>query len=496
MPLSILDATVAAFSASAAVWYYGPDTFNASPHLIKDLQRSLESTLVFFPHLAGQLQWTDYNPALGHSHRYRRLEIAYGSATDPGVEFVSAQPSLCFSDFIPKYAERRAGSGMSWDCSGQPSEDFLSSTPLALSGLGTFKGLPCLTIQVTAFKHGGVAVGIAFSHSLADATSLSHFVRGWASVNKAMMGGNAIPHITCMFDPQKLDRMAADDIDAEFPDETIIAAARTLPMHRYDQGIPEPARDLQPPLQKLSPATPLPENEWDSSVPVSRRILYFTGSEINYLWTCANKASDMHSSQPLNISRHDALVSHIWMLINRARGMEKDTRPVYLDYSFGFRSRVSPPLPPSFFGSPLMNAAVEGTGEALCRPDALPAVSRMVRATIEKFNSSTVSFLLHDAAFEASPQRLWQAFLGKRHVLLTTWVHTSMCQIDLLNTGHTATHVEAIMPKLDGLVQIMESCPPDQAISDDILQEGWYKNGADVMINITTEAMEHLFIVQ
>jgi len=60
----------------------------------------------------------------------------------------------------------------------------------------------------------------------------------------------------------------------------------------------------------------------------------------------------------------------------------------------------------------LMNAALKATGKELCQQDALPTIARIVRSTMAKFDINTIPLLLHDAAFEASPQRLWQAFLG------------------------------------------------------------------------------------
>jgi len=40
----------------------------------------------------------------------------------------------------------------------------------------------------------------------------------------------------------------------------------------------------------------------------------------------------------------------------------------------------------------------------------------------------------------------------------------------------------------------MEACPSDQLVSDDHLQESWYKHGANVMINITEKAMDRLLV--
>ncbi|CAA6655489.1 unnamed protein product [Spirodela intermedia] len=58
--------------------------------------------------------------------------------------------------------------------------------PPLLSGTGT--GWPLLALQVTLFPDTGVALGITISHSVADGTTSSNFLKAWAAACRLGMG--------------------------------------------------------------------------------------------------------------------------------------------------------------------------------------------------------------------------------------------------------------------------------------------------------------------
>lgn len=103
------------------------------------------------------------------------------------------------------------------------------------------------------------------------------------------------------------------------------------------------------------------------------------------------------------------------------------------------------------------------------------------------FTAEAVRYHLHDLAFEVAPQRLWRACLGREHVLLTTWVHAGVYEVDFGVGG--PRYVEALMPSCDGLVEVMEA--------GDVRNEGgvrrdWISEGFDVSVYLEEEAMERL----
>ena len=54
-----------------------------------------------------------------------------------------------------------------------------------------------------------------------------------------------------------------------------------------------------------------------------------------------------------------------------------------------------------------------------------------VRSSVARFNLAALSAVLHDTAYEISPQRIWQAFLGRQHVIATSWAHQHVYEVDL-----------------------------------------------------------------
>ena len=51
------------------------------------------------------------------------------------------------------------------------------------------------------------------------------------------------------------------------------------------------------------------------------------------------------------------------------------------------------------------------------------------------FDAPAIGSFLHDAAFEISPQRLWRCFLGKKHILQTSWIQSGFQDVDFVGVG-------------------------------------------------------------
>ncbi|KAF9880064.1 CCCH zinc finger DNA binding protein [Colletotrichum karsti] len=86
----------------------------------------------------------------------------------------------------------------------------------------------------------------------------------------------------------------------------------------------------------------------------------------------------------------------------------------------------------------------------------LGEIAAAIRHMTERFTPDAVAAYIHDAAHEVSPQRLWQAFLGTHHTLVTSWVRAKAYELDFFGTQDLARYVQGVMPKIDGLVQIMD----------------------------------------
>ncbi|KAK2015886.1 transferase [Colletotrichum eremochloae] len=473
--LSVIDATVARFTPTAAIWLYDkPKTENISPQdRSNSISHALSQTLVDYPHFAGQIQWATKDLVKDDivPRHLGRPVVVHGTSDDPGVELVVVNYDMDLDCVVPSRDERAAHLKQ-WNASGFPQSDFLPPTKIALMSLNAIKGLPAMAVQLTAFRCGGFGISAKISHPLADATALANFMHLWAARSRILLGGKVEPgyleSLKPIFIPSQLDQVAGLRRGSP-PDPEKVAKARSLPMHRFDwwaedaPGYPAAVKPssqatMPPPDElrtaELSPSTFPPWKTWNMGAPVDHVQIRFTADELIRMKDAA-QASLPDSLKSLRISRLDATLGHIWTLMNRARGHQGHGESVYMNITLGLRSRVSPPLPGNFVGSPVLLGYIEKTGDEAASEE-LGSTAGAIRQMMSRFTPDAVAAYIHDAAHEVSPQRLWQAFVGSHHTLVTSWVRAKAYEVDFLGTGDLARYVQGVMPKIDGLVQVMD----------------------------------------
>ncbi|KAL4775413.1 hypothetical protein BDW60DRAFT_214685 [Aspergillus nidulans var. acristatus] len=202
-----------------------------------------------------------------------------------------------------------------------------------------------------------------------------------------------------------------------------------------------------------SPWNPMPKEDWDTALPVSLIKLHFSVQQTKKIWEVA-------SGLDLGVSRYDAIVAHVWSAINRAR--------------------VQMP------GKDAANAS-PSTSQ---RHD----IATKIRSSISLYYPDNLKARLHDLCFEVTSQRLWEAYLGRRHVIFTSWAHLSLYEVDFGGSRGRPRFVEPYMPVLDGLLCLMDGRPGQK---DKEGNRNWCDDGVDVAVSDTemsfsfaTEAME------
>lgn len=488
VPLSIIDCTVSYFSRCAAIWFYDAPRNPKSALSSSHLQAALSKTLNAYPQWCGRLSYTAHKTNAGHNERYRRIKITFNSPMDLGVPFITATSSKSLSDFLPDTASRTTEM-KAWDGFQLPIEELYSSESLSLDNDRTPPDAPNVVVQLTTFACGSTAISISITHAFADAQTLSQFAKDYASISRALFNSAPLPILSPIFDPQRLDAFAAGDIDAKTPDPELIEKARRLPCHRYDNYLhiknqPWPAHN-PPDLttvshHPLSPATPIPWHEINTQAPISHRILHFSPSELQTIYTLAISSPD---STMTNISKLNALLAHIWIRITTARNLNPGST-VHLDISFGLRPRITPPLPQSFLGSPIMIAAVPTTTPH----PSLSSTASAIRNILNKFTPEAIAAHLHSSAFEVSPQRIWQCFFGSMHVGVTVWLYLGLEEVEFVGDGGGGVKfVWPIMPAVDGLVDVLETVGEKGGKGGH-----WGRNGVDVSVYLEEEVMGRL----
>jgi hypothetical protein len=499
IPLSLLDATTANFALTSAVWLMERPTIeHYSTSLSNHLRAALRITLNAYPQWCGFLKSIlsidgddiapEANSFPAHAKRYGRVYVHYGTSADPGVEFVEATSPTTVDDLYrietPKRRAlwNRREDGVTLTQFVPPTVLVNALQPNNKDAHGLYR--PTMAVQCTQLACGGFVLAAKIAHPLADITALTHFVRDWASVSRAMLAEAALPILSPVFEPSRLDEYAAGDLDAGDADGAILKHALALPMHRYDWWAP-PARPPLPfPPDLPLTGKPLPWAQY-TKAPVDQYTVHFSRAQIEHLWRKAIQVDSVGSSR-LKISRHDALLAHIWSCVVRARGLQEDQSPVHCDLVLGTRPAFQ--LGDSFVGSPIVMLNIEMAASRVASGAALGPIASCIRETIATVNDAQpLAAHLHSIAYEKSPQRIWQAFLGQRHLLVTTWARAGIYDLDF-GLGSRIRYADGEVPCVDGCVLIVDGPPT----CSDTAKRTWTDNGVEVTLPLRCEDMERL----
>ncbi|KAJ5739204.1 transferase family protein [Penicillium manginii] len=517
VPLSLLDATTADFSSTTAIWLFErpEETLKDGFDLFDHFRQSLRVTLNDYPQWTGLLksittldlarhekETLQFPP---HARRFGRVYVHYGLPQDPGVEFITATSTATIETLCPAL---RTKEKPLFDHQNIRLDSLIPSGRLSSAITSVKKDVagllpPAFVIQLTRLTCGGFALGAKIAHPLADIQSLVYFVKDWAKISRCQHLGdpNGLkPTLQPVFEPERLDSMAAGDINGEGANPEVLERIEGLPLHRYDwwaapaqcpwpQEIPEPFRSQD--LAVIGKA--MPWTEWDFAAPVSHYTVHLTGDQIESIW---NRISNEDPGNPTaeRISRHDAVLAHIWSCITRARKQQEDTGLVHCNLAYGTRSTFQ--LGDDFIGSPVININIEMSGKELASAE-IPVeartrgIAQCIRKTIGHMSQpGAVAAHLHSVAFEKAPQRIWQAFLGSRHLIVTSWARVGIYDVDF-GLKAPIRYAEGVIPDLDGDILIKDAPPSDRSrsISD---RRAWTDDGVDVSIHIRAEDMDRL----
>ncbi|OAQ58686.1 transferase family protein [Pochonia chlamydosporia 170] len=477
VPLSLLDATTANFALTNAIWLFQrpqlsrSEGFDLSKHLCDALSVNLDA----YPQWTGRIKaiqtvdgqspeaTRDFPP---HARRFGRLYVQFGDEEDPGVDFITATSPCTVDELHPA---DRVDSQPLWDGHKIGLNSFISAADIATPFGADEQGedglqMPLMAIQLTNLACGGFV--------LTD----------WANISRMVISGLDEPVAQSVFDPSKLDNLAAGDINSQDPSPEVLAHTKELPLHRYDwwlsaatcpfpMPIPEPFRK-----ENLESAgAMMPWSEWDK--------------QIEFLWAEINKDSAQSFSQ------HDAILAHIWSCIARARKLGGDAGPIHCDLVYGVRPALG--LGNSFIGSPIIMMNVEMAATevgGVQKAASLQPIASRIRETIAQFaQPEPIAHHLHSVAYEKSPQRLWQAFLGQRHILVKSWARAGVYDVDF---GFDAVlrYVDGVVPYMDGNVVIKEAPPRlrNSGGGTELKSPEWTDHGVDVTIHICAEDMKRL----
>ncbi|XP_008777438.2 putrescine hydroxycinnamoyltransferase 1-like [Phoenix dactylifera] len=276
---------------------------------------------------------------------------------------------------------------------------------------------PCilLMLQVTFLKCGGVCLGVNMHHSVADGPGSIHFINTFSDIARGV-GLTAPP----------------------FLNRTLLRP-RSPPTVLFDHAeyLGQPSGD---PLNAV--------------IPLAKPVL---------LKVSRDQLDSLKSGNRSGLSTFRALSAHVWRCACKARELHS-VRVTRLNISVDARSRLEPPLPPTYFGNAAFRTSVVATaGEVLSDP---------LEHLAEKIHGATVRS--NDELFRSLIDVLEQVNMSRMHVsawalpgtdlYVVSWLRMPIYEADF-GWGKPA-FMGMTAPRMPcGMVHIMRSPGDDGGIS-------------------------------
>ncbi|KAI3943685.1 hypothetical protein MKW98_004190 [Papaver atlanticum] len=304
-------------------------------------------------------------------------------------------------------------------------------------GIMNLEGLhrPLLVIQFTKLKDG-LAIGCAFNHAILDGMSTWHFLSSWAEICRGSTTISVQP----------------------FHDRT---KARNT---RVKLDLPESAAAFEKPAASNGEEKHTPEPQ------LREKIFRFSGSTIEKI---KSKANENLPSDSKPFSTFQALGSHIWCAVTRARNLKPEDYTVFTIFA-DLRKRVDPPMPDSYFGN-LIQAifTVTAAGALLSNPAEYGL--KALQGVIKSHDAKTINE--RNAAWESNPVLFKYKDAGINCVAVGSSPRFPVYEVDF-GFGKPERVRSGTNNKFDGMVYLYQG------------KDGG--NSMDVEITLDPEAMKNL----
>jgi shikimate O-hydroxycinnamoyltransferase len=338
MFLSNLDVRWITFNNMKLLLFYKTESREEFCKIVETLKRSLSSVLVDFYPFAGRL-----DIQRGESGR---PEV---DCNDEGVEFVEASTDISFEDVEKDEFQHKS---------------FFRE--LALTHANSYAA-PLLSIQVTAFREGGICIGTTFHHAIADGNSFWYFMKCWAERSRGLLISKKPEHMRTVFKRDKknyaipkisfkseevvIDRVKGGQVIKFLPDDL-------LPMNS------EPPSTQKDSINVITGAVAVKNSENDS---IKKSMKDETELEISTFHFSEKMIRSLKERAQAS-SSFVAVAAHFWKCVMEARNVPED-QPVHIQVLADCRDQLKPPLPPTYFGNCICPGAAQTTAKQLLEQD-------------------------------------------------------------------------------------------------------------------------------
>ncbi|XP_059463237.1 hydroxycinnamoyl-CoA:piscidic acid hydroxycinnamoyltransferase-like [Corylus avellana] len=349
---------------------------NIIPFSIETMKNSLSRALVPYYPLAGRLHWIEGG----------RLQLHCNAMGAQLTEAYSESKLDEFGDFTPNGMVQHLF----------PRVDY---------GTTSIEEQPLLLVQITKFPCGGLCVGTAISHIVADGRAAMNFTNAWAKLGRG-------------------EDLGCDEMP--FHDRTMLRSREVLPVLPHFDHI----AFSKPPLLIGCSDTKAEKEKETSAV-----LLKVTKEQVEELQKKANQ--NMVLARPY--SRYEAIAGHMWRCACKARAGD-DCQPTRVSFGADGRNRFKPPLPQGYFGNAIFTSVTSTClyADLLSKPLSYAAgkLREAIERVTDEYITSALDFIMSQK--DVSPLRknfhirgyTEAPFLGNPNINITSLINLPMYSVD------------------------------------------------------------------
>ncbi|KAL6533185.1 hypothetical protein OROMI_027297 [Orobanche minor] len=308
---------------------------------------------------------------------------------------------------------------------------------LPYNGVLNLEGMqrPLVAVQLTKLKDG-LAMGCAFNHAILDGTSTWHFMSSWAQICSGS---------TSISTPPFLDRTKARNTRVKLN----LSQPSDAPEHAKSAANGDAAAKSDPQLRE--------------------KVFKFSESAVDQIKSKVNAATP--GSKPF--STFQSLSAHVWQAVTRARELAPGDHTVFTVFA-DCRSRVSPPMPESYFGN-LIQAIFTVTAAGLILSSPVEFGAGLIRTAIESHNAEAIN--KRNEEWESNPIIFQYKDAGVNCVAVGSSPRFKVYEVDF-GWGSPESVRSGLNNRFDGMVYLYPGKSGGRSI--------------DVEISLEAKAMERL----
>jgi shikimate O-hydroxycinnamoyltransferase len=376
LPLSESDQAMQ-WTHAPLIIIYKPNDNKTIPFSIETMKNSLSRALVHYYPLAGRLHWIEGGRLQLHCNAMgAQLSEAYSEAKLD--EFGDFTPNGIIQHLFPRI-------------------DYTTTS---------IEEQPLFLAQVTRFPCGGLCVGTAISHIVADGRAAMNFTNAWAKLARG-------------------EDLGCDEMP--FHNRTMLRSRQAPPVRPLSDHI----AFTKPPL-----LIGCSDTKAEQKKETSAALLKVTKEQVEELQKKANQNMVL-SARPY--TRYEAVAGHIWRCACKVRAGD-NCQPTRALLVADIRNRIKPPLPQGYFGNAIFDALTSTClyADLLSKPLSYASgkLREAIEAVTDEYITSALDFIasqkdvgplrknFHIRGYTEAP------FLGNPNVYMGSWISLPLYNVD------------------------------------------------------------------